>query len=311
MPTAYITHSDFYKHLTPTGHPEQVDRLRVIEDALAKPNFDTLLRISAPVGTMDQVELCHPQDYVLQIKNACPSHGYVNLDGDTHVSVGSFDAAMRAVGGVCSAIDLVMGGEAYNAFCATRPPGHHAETNKSMGFCLFGTVSIGAKYAIRKYGLSRIAIIDFDVHHGNGTQDLVWNDPNIMFVTSQQIPLWPGTGEVSEIGAHNNVINLPLKPYSSGAELMAAYQHSIFPKLAVYKPEILLISAGFDAHINDPLANLNFSTEDFKDITKMLCEFADNHCHGRVVSTLEGGYDLPSLADSVAAHVNVLMEHAK
>ena len=218
---------------------------------------------------------------------------------------------MRAVGAVCEAVDLVLNGKAKNAFCASRPPGHHAEKSKPMGFCLFGTIAIAAKYAMKTHRLSRVAIIDFDVHHGNGTQDLVWDDPNIMFISSQQMPLWPGTGFENETGAFNNIINYPLKPEVDGQDLINAYKKEILEKVSEFKPEMLFISAGFDAHKNDPLANLNFSTDDFRIITKLLCEFADNHCKGRVVSTLEGGYDLPSLAECVAAHVKVLMEHAK
>jgi acetoin utilization deacetylase AcuC-like enzyme len=311
MSTAYITHSDCEAHVTPAGHPEQVARLQVINSRLDSADYSNLLRINAPKGTLEQATLCHPSDYVNKIKASCPDQGHATLDGDTHVCAGSFDAAMRGVGGICRAVDMVMDGEARNAFCATRPPGHHAETQTPMGFCLFGTVAIGARHALETRGLSRVAIVDFDVHHGNGTQDLVWNDPRIMFATSQQMPLWPGTGEASEVGAHNNVINLPLKPYSTGSDLMTAYQRDIFPRLAEHKPEMLFISAGFDAHKDDPLANLDFSTQDFTEITNMLCDFANTHCQGRVVSTLEGGYDLPALAESVAAHVNVLMEHAK
>lgn len=311
MPTAFFTHSDCHDHVTPAGHPEQVARLRVIEARLSEPDFADLSDMSAPMGGVEQVTLCHPLDYVTRIKQACPPQGHATLDGDTHVCAASFDAAMRGVGGICAAVDMVMDGKADNAFCATRPPGHHAETQTPMGFCLFGTVAIGAKYALDVRGLSRVAIVDFDVHHGNGTQDLVWNDPRIMFASSQQMPLWPGTGEASEKGAHNNVINLPLKPYSTGADLMDAYARDILPRLAEHKPEMLFISAGFDAHADDPLANLNFSTQDFADITETLCQFANTHCQGRVVSTLEGGYDLPALADSVAAHVNVLRSHAK
>lgn len=311
MPTAFITHTDYMDHVTPAGHPEQVVRLQVINQRLSQNAFAPLSRHDAPMGTLDQVTLTHPADYVSKIQAACPAQGHVTLDGDTHVCKGSYNAAMRGVGGICAAVDMVLDGAAQNAFCATRPPGHHAETEIPMGFCLFGTVAIGAKYAMEMRGLSRVAIVDFDVHHGNGTQDLVWNDPRIMFATSQQMPLWPGTGETTETGAHNNVINLPLKPYSTGADLMTAYEQDIFPRLAAHKPEMLFISAGFDAHVDDPLANLNFSTDEFAQITKMLCAFADTRCQGRVVSTLEGGYDLPALADSVAAHVNVLMEHAQ
>ncbi len=311
MTTAFFTHADCMDHITPAGHPEQVARLQVINERLSQDQFATLSHQTAPMGTVEQATLTHPADYVAKIQAACPAQGHVTLDGDTHVCKDSYTAAMRGVGGICAAVDMVMDGTAKNAFCATRPPGHHAETQTPMGFCLFGTVAIGAKYAMEMRGLSRVAIVDFDVHHGNGTQDLVWNDPRIMFASSQQMPLWPGTGEASETGAHDNVINLPLKPYTNGVELMTAYSRDIFPRLAAHKPEMLFISAGFDAHENDPLANLNFSTDDFRQITQMLCEFAEFNCRGRVVSTLEGGYDLPSLADSVAAHVKVLMEHAQ
>lgn len=308
MTTAYFTHTDCLDHITPDGHPEQVARLRVIEQALSDVD---LARFDAPMGTVEQATLCHPADYVSKIQAACPPQGSVSLDGDTHVCKGSYIAAMRGVGGICAAVDAVMDGTAKNAFCATRPPGHHAETEKPMGFCLFGTVAIGAKYAMDMHGLSRIAIVDFDVHHGNGTQDLVWNDPRIMFASSQQMPLWPGTGYASETGAYNNVINLPLDPNATGGDLMDAYTNDIFPRLAAHKPDMLFISAGFDAHADDPLANLNFRTDEFAQITEMLCAFADTHCQGRVVSTLEGGYDLPALAESVTAHVNVLRSHAK
>ena len=218
---------------------------------------------------------------------------------------------MRAVGSICEAVDLVVNRKLQNAFCASRPPGHHAEKAKPMGFCLFGTIAIAAKYAMKTHGLSRVAIIDFDVHHGNGTQNLVWDDPNIMFVSSQQIPLWPGTGERHETGAFNNIINYPMNPNVDGQDLIEAYKKEILPKIAEFKPEMIFISAGFDAHVNDPLANLNFTTNDFKILTKLLCKFADTYCKGRVVSTLEGGYDLPSLTECVDAHVKVLMEHAK
>jgi len=311
MKTAYLTHSDYDLHLTPACHPEQVDRLSVINERLSKPEFNNLHKLTSPMGTNEQVTLCHPESYVNYIKNSCPSEGSIALDGDTHVSAERFNSAMRAVGAICEAVDLVLNGKAKNAFCASRPPGHHAEKSKPMGFCLFGTIAIAAKYAMKTHRLSRVAIIDFDVHHGNGTQDLVWDDPNIMFISSQQMPLWPGTGFENETGAFNNIINYPLKPEVDGQDLINAYKKEILEKVSEFNPEMLFISAGFDAHKNDPLANLNFSTDDFRIITKLLCEFAANHCKGRVVSTLEGGYDLPSLAECVAAHVKVLMEHAK
>ena len=311
MKTGYLTHSDYDLHITPDGHPEQVDRLNVINERLSKLDFNDLEKILSPMGTYDQVTLCHPREYVDYIKNSCPPVGSVSLDGDTHVNSGSFNAAMRAVGSICEAVDLVVNRNLQNAFCASRPPGHHAEKAKPMGFCLFGTIAIAAKYAMKIHGLSRVAIIDFDVHHGNGTQNLVWDDPNIMFVSSQQIPLWPGTGERHETGAFNNIINYPLNPDMDGQDLIEAYKKEILPKIAEFEPEMLFISAGFDAHVNDPLANLNFTTNDFKILTKLLCKFADTYCKGRVVSTLEGGYDLPSLRECVDAHVKVLMEHAK
>ena len=311
MKTGYLTHSDYDLHITPDGHPEQVDRLNVINERLSKLDFNDLEKILSPMGTYDQVTLCHPREYVDYIKNSCPPVGSVSLDGDTHVNSGSFNAAMRAVGSICEAVDLVVNRKLQNAFCASRPPGHHAEKAKPMGFCLFGTIAIAAKYAMKIHGLSRVAIIDFDVHHGNGTQNLVWDDPNIMFVSSQQIPLWPGTGERHETGAFNNIINYPLNPDMDGQDLIEAYKKEILPKIAEFEPEMLFISAGFDAHVNDPLANLNFTTNDFKILTKLLCKFADTYCKGRVVSTLEGGYDLPSLRECVDAHVKVLMEHAK
>jgi len=272
MTTALISHDDCLNHITPEGHPEQVARLRAIQKRLEDAEFDDLKRIDAPMGTVDQAAFCHPTDYIDGIKAACPETGHISLDGDTHVCKGSYAAAMRGVGGICHAVDLVMEGSVSNAFCATRPPGHHAETQRPMGFCLFGTVAIGAKHALETHGLKRVAIVDFDVHHGNGTQDLIWNDPRILFATSQQMPLWPGTGEASETGAHNNVINTPLKPYSNGSDLMMAYKRDIFPRLAAHKPDMLFISAGFDAHVDDPLANLNFSTDDFAEITTMLCD---------------------------------------
>lgn len=311
MATLFVSHDDCLLHITPQGHPERVDRLVAINERLMDQTFDDLHRVDAPMGSKEQVLRGHPETYFEMIKTSCPDHGHVSLDGDTHICKDSFNAAMRGVGGICHAIDTVMKGDVKNAFCATRPPGHHAETQTPMGFCLFGTAALGAKHALAKHGLSRVAIVDFDVHHGNGTQDLVWNDPNIMLVTSQQMPLWPGTGDASEKGAHDNVINLPLTPNSAGDVLMDAYKNDIFPRLTAFKPDFLIISAGFDAHENDPLANLDFSTQDFRDITEMLCGFADKHCQGRVVSTLEGGYDLGGLADGVDAHIGVLMEHSK
>ncbi len=311
MTTALLTHSDGLSHVTPPGHPERVDRLMAIYTALDTIEDDALLRVEPPLGEEADVLLCYPQSYIDKIRAAEPDSGFASLDADTHMSPGSFQAAMRGVGAMTKAVDMVLGGEANNAFAAMRPPGHHAETATQMGFCLFGNAAIAAKHALERHGLSRVAVVDFDVHHGNGTQDLLWNEARALFISSHQMPLWPGSGAPSETGAHDNVINMPLQPESGGRDMRAAYERIAFPALEAFKPELLLISAGFDAHANDPLANLNWTEEDFAWITEKLCDIADTHCGGKVVSTLEGGYDLQALAASTKAHLEVLLARGR
>ena len=308
MTTAYFSHDDGLNHVTPLGHPEQVARLQAITAELATSRFEGLSRHEAPLATSEDVLLCHPQSYFDRIVAAVPADGTVALDADTHLSSGSVTAALRAVGGGIAAVDMVLDGKAANAFVGCRPPGHHAETDTPMGFCLFGNVAIAAKHALDRRGLGKVAVVDFDVHHGNGTQDLLWTEKRALFVTSQQMPLWPGTGDPSERGAHDNVINIPLAPGTGSAEMRRAYEGQVFPALQAFKPDLILVSAGFDAHMADPLANLNWSTEDFAWLTDRICNVAEDCCDGRVVSTLEGGYDLTALGQSVAAHMAVLME---
>ena len=301
MTTALFTHADCRNHVTPPGHPEQVARLKYVEAALA--DLEGLDRREAPLCADGDILRCHPQRYLDRIAG----NGAGQLDADTWMSAGSMQAARRAVGGAVAAVNAVLTGQAKNAFVACRPPGHHAETATPMGFCLFGNVSVAAKHALDVQGLSRVAVVDFDVHHGNGTQDLLWNEARALVATSQQMPLWPGTGEASERGAHDNVLNVPLAPGTDGAVMREAYETLIFPRLEAFAPELILISAGFDAHADDPLANLNWSTQDFAWLTERLCGIADAQCDGRIVSVLEGGYDLDALAASVKAHVAGLM----
>ena len=303
--SALITHEDCLEHLTPTGHPEQVARLEYILDALKEMN---LLRVSAPMAADDDILRIHPQEYISYLKGSLPQTGYKSLDGDTYISSGSLTAAYRAAGGVLRAIDIVLSGEAKNAFVAVRPPGHHAETQTAMGFCLFGNVALGATHALDFHGLKRVAVIDFDVHHGNGTQELLWDESRCLTFTSQQMPLWPGTGSKEEQGNFNNIVNIPLPPGSSGILMREKYEMLVFPALQEFKPELILVSAGFDAHEADPLAELNWSTEDFSWLTERICKIASDCCGGRLVSTLEGGYDLEALAESVKAHVIKLCE---
>ena len=303
--SALITHEDCLEHLTPTGHPEQAARLEYILDALKEMN---LLRVSAPMAADDDILRIHPQEYISYLKGSLPQTGYKSLDGDTYISSGSLTAAYRAAGGVLRAIDIVLSGEAKNAFVAVRPPGHHAETQTAMGFCLFGNIALGAKHALDFHGLKRVAVIDFDVHHGNGTQELLWDESRCLTFTSQQMPLWPGTGSKEEQGNFNNIVNIPLSPGSSGVLMREKYEMLVFPALQEFKPELILVSAGFDAHEADPLAELNWSTEDFSWLTERICKIASDCCGGRLVSTLEGGYDLEALAESVKAHVIKLCE---
>jgi len=304
MTTALVTHPDCLDHITPDGHPERVDRLLAVNAALE--DLD-LRRVEAPMGEDKAILRAHPQSHIDRINTA----GVGALDPDTFMSEGSLAAAYRGVGAVVKAVDMVMGGEVANAFCAIRPPGHHAEREKPMGFCLFGNIAIAAKHALEVHGLSRVAIMDFDVHHGNGTQDLVWDEARILFASTHQMPLFPGTGAPHERGAHNNVLNVPLAPNTGGTEFRAAMETQVIPAIDAFKPELILISAGFDAHKNDPLANLNWVEDDFIWATDRLCDLADKHCDGKVVSTLEGGYDLEGLAASCAAHVETLMERGR
>lgn len=307
MSTLLITHPAFLDHVTPHGHPERPDRLRAVERVFEQERFQQLARELAPMAELDDVALCHPMDYIEAIREASPSEGLVRIDADTSMSPGSFEAALRAVGGGLRAVDEVMTGQINNAFLAARPPGHHAETARPMGFCLFNSAAIAARYAQKKHGAERVAIVDFDVHHGNGSQDIFWNDPSVMYCSTHEMPLYPGTGTVGERGAHNTIVNAPLSAGDGGDAFREAIETAVLPRLRNFKPDLVVISAGFDAHTRDPLANLNLVEADYGWVTRKLMDIADQSASGRVVSLLEGGYDLEGLSRSVGEHVNALM----
>lgn len=281
--------------------------MRAVEEALADERFQMLAREQAPMADGDIVSLVHPMEYFEAIREAAPSEGMVRLDADTSMSPGSFEAALRCVGGATLAVDEVMNQKATNAFVATRPPGHHAEMAKPMGFCFFNNAAIAARYAQKRYGVERVAIVDFDVHHGNGSQDIFWNDKSVMYCSTHEMPLYPGTGAVSERGEHDMIVNAPLRAGDGGDKFREALDNAILPRLRNFRPDFLIISAGFDAHTRDPLANLNLVEADYTWVTQRLMQIADESAQGRIVSLLEGGYDLQGLARSTAAHVTALM----
>ncbi len=307
MTTLLYTHPACLEHDTGFGHPECPARLTAILNVLRAAPFAALEWRDVPQATAEQLTRIHPQAYVERILACVPRQGNFALDGDTILSPRSGEAALRAAGAVCAAVDAILRGEASNAFCAIRPPGHHAEPNQSMGFCLFGNVAIGAAHARAVHGLERVAIIDFDVHHGNGTQAAVERDPGYLYISTHQAYIYPGTGRRDERGV-GNVINIPLLAGSGSTDLRHVWRHEIEPALREFKPQLILISAGFDAHHMDPLAELNFNEDDYAWLTRQILAVAADYCEGRVVSILEGGYNLSALAASAAAHVKALME---
>lgn len=307
MSTLLITHPASLLHETPLGHPERPDRLRAVERALEDERFMALIRETAPQATLEQLLLCHPSDYVEAIMAASPREGLVPIDADTTMSPGTLEAALRGSGGAVHAVDDVMLGKVRNAFVATRPPGHHAESARAMGFCFFNQAAIAARHAQRAHGAERVAIIDWDVHHGNGTQEIFWNDPSVLYASTHEMPLYPGTGSLSERGIHGTIVNAPLRPGDSGDDFREALESAVLPRVEAFHPDLIIISAGFDAHWRDPLANINLKEPDFAWATQKLMAIADRLCGGRVVSILEGGYDLEGLSRSAAAHVQALM----
>jgi acetoin utilization deacetylase AcuC-like enzyme len=306
--TALITHLACLEHDTGPYHPETSDRLRAVIAALEAPEFADLIRESAPMATVEQLSRVHPKTYVEGILSIRPEPGEpVNLDADTVMSHGSAEAAARAAGGACMAVDAVMEGWARAAFAAVRPPGHHAEPHRPMGFCLFNNAAVAAMHARARWAIQRVAVVDFDVHHGNGTQAMFAADPDLFYASSHQNPCYPGTGEAWEHGVADNIVNAPLRPRDGSAAFRAAWSDIILPALDKFAPGLLIISAGFDAHKLDPLAQLRLETEDYAWITEQLVAVAEKHCGGRLISVLEGGYDLEALAASAAVHVRGLM----
>ena len=308
MTVALFTHPACLGHDTGPFHPECPDRLRAVMQALEHPDFVPLLREAAPEATPEQLALAHPAEYVRALLAVHPDPGDpVHLDGDTLMSAGSAAAVRRAVGASIAAVDAVMEGWARAAFAAVRPPGHHAERAKPMGFCLFNGAAVAALHARARWGLRRVAVVDFDVHHGNGTQDIFEADADLFYASSHQSPCYPGTGMAAERGVADNILNLPLPPGTTGVDFRRAWERVGLPALDAWAPELLIVSAGFDAHKADPLADLRLDTADFGWITDQLMAVSDKHCGGRIVSVLEGGYDLGALAASAALHVRRLM----
>jgi acetoin utilization deacetylase AcuC-like enzyme len=306
MTTLLYTHEACLTHDPGAFHPECPDRLRAVLAALEAPRFAGLIRRAAPEASIEDIARVHPRRHIDALFKAVPAAGSAPIDADTILSPGSGEAALRAAGACVAAVDAVLGGEAKNAFCAVRPPGHHAEPSQAMGFCLFNNVVIGALHARAAHGVQRIAIVDFDVHHGNGTQAVAEHDADLFYASTHQWPLYPGTGSAKERGL-GNVVNAPLHAGAGSADFRYAVTEWILPELDRFAPDFLMISAGFDAHRNDPLAGLRLDENDFDWVTERLTEFAEQRCGGRLVSTLEGGYDLNALASSAAAHVAVLM----
>jgi acetoin utilization deacetylase AcuC-like enzyme len=306
--TLLISHPACLSHDMGEGHPEQPDRLRAIDRAFESENFQMLARDTAPRAEISAIARVHPLDYIEALRAAGPSQGHTVIDQDTSMSPGTFEAALRSAGGAVFAVDEVMTRKARNAFVATRPPGHHAESATPMGFCFFNNVAVAARHARAIYGADRVAIMDFDVHHGNGTQDIFWDDPNVLYASTHEMPHYPGTGAPGERGEHDQIVNAPLRAGDAGDTFREALEVAILPRITDFAPDLIIISAGFDAHRRDPLGNINLVEADFVWVTRKLTEIAQKRCGGRIVSVLEGGYDLDALARSVAAHVSTLME---
>ena len=307
MKTGLITSDTYKDHNTGDGHPEKIDRVTVVIDNFKKLNNKNLIWKKPVKFNKSLLEITHNSDYIKFVENSFPKQGLSFLDGDTIISPGSKDATIDAVGSIITAIDGVQKNEFNNAFCAVRPPGHHAEKNKAMGFCIYNNVAVGAHYLLDKYKLKKVAIIDFDVHHGNGTQDIFYNNENVLYISTHQFPFYPGSGTDKERGEFNNIFNIPLPAGTNSEAYLNAYEF-VLNKLKDFKPEFILFSAGFDAHENDPLAQLRLKSDDYYKLTKRTLALSKLFCNGKVVSILEGGYDLNALKESTEAHVNALLE---
>lgn len=307
MTTRLYSHPIYLEHLTSPGHPERPDRLRAIVQVLEDGSFSALDRAEPEIASADVVLYAHPQSFIDKVKNAVPDEGITRVDADTSVSPKSWEAALTAVGAAISAVDDVFTGNAGNVFVASRPPGHHAEKTTAMGFCLFNNAAIAARHAQKVHGAERVAIVDWDVHHGNGTQDIFWDDPSVLYCSTHQMPLYPGTGAKNETGA-GNIVNAPLRPNDGTDAFRDAFRDRVLTSINRFQPDLIIISAGFDAHYRDPLAEINLTEEDFDWATGKLVDAAGRHCGYRLVSLLEGGYDLQGLASSVASHVSRMMK---
>jgi acetoin utilization deacetylase AcuC-like enzyme len=307
MKTGLITSDTYQNHNTGDGHPEKIDRVTAVIDNLKKLDNKNLIWKKPSKFNRSLLEITHNPDYINFVEKSFPKKGLSFLDGDTVVSPGSKEATSDAVGSIITAIDGVQNKEFKNAFCAVRPPGHHAKKNKAMGFCIYNNVAVGANYLIDKYKLNKIAVIDFDVHHGNGTQDIFHDNEKVLYISTHQFPFYPGTGSEQEKGKYNNIFNIPLPAGTTSQEYLNAYEF-VLKKINQFKPEFVLLSAGFDAHKNDPLAQFQLESKDFYEITRRTLELSKLYCDGKVVSILEGGYDLLALQESSEMHVNALIE---